>query len=95
MARQQSEGRSVSESVQQVARVIVTPPRTVLVLALGSIAVTGRALQSTANRLAEEGERQLTLFNRSLGRAAATLRPWSSGDTKPASNTRAADQPPS
>ena len=39
------------------------PPRMLLVVALGSIVVAGRAAQWAANRVPEEGERQLARFN--------------------------------
>ena len=87
MAKQRSEG--VRDSVQQLATMMLAAPRTILVVALGTIVVVGHALQSTANRLTDEGERQLARLNGSLERAGAAVWP-----PKPesATTTRARDR---
>ena len=63
MAIQESKGRSVTENLRHVAMMMLGPPRMLLVVALGTIVVAGRATQWVANRVEEEGEQQLAGFN--------------------------------
>ena len=96
MTKRQSEGGSVRNSVRQLATTMLTAPRTILVLALGSAVLAGRAAQQLLDRATDEGERQLARLNGSLEKAGAAV--WPRGipkpqsDTKPTTTTRARDQ---
>ena len=83
MAIQESQGRSVTENLRQVAMMMLGPPRTLLVVALGTIVVAGRATQWVANRVEEEGERQLARFNGV----------WARHDTSPQHDVEVAESP--
>ena len=80
MRTEEAQRSSVVQRMRDVVQVgtapLLTPARSVLLVTLGGSVLLARALQQTVSRAADEGERQLDLFNGSLGRAASSLWPW-------------------
>lgn len=51
-------------NLARIARAaVLTPPRTALILTLGTLSLGGRAIRRTLDAVLEEGERQLDRFN--------------------------------
>ena len=80
MAKAQPRDHGLAERAQRVVRAggsfILTPPRTALVLALGSAVLITRSAQRTLARATQEGEREFERLNGALERVTSRLRSW-------------------
>ncbi len=78
MAEAQPRDDGLADRAQRAVRTgvsfVLTPPRTALVLALGSAVLITRAAQRALPRVTREGERQVGRINGALERVTSRLR---------------------
>ena len=78
MAQHEQEEGTVERArgaIQGGAAFLLRPLRAGLLIALGASAILTRAIGDAVGRAVKEGERQLELFNGSVGRAAWSVWP--------------------
>ncbi len=80
MAEAQPQDHGLADRAQHAVRVgaalVLAPPRTALVLALGSAVLIARFAQQALARVAHEGERQFGRLNGAAERVTSRLRSW-------------------
>ncbi len=89
MTEAQTRNHGLADRAQRAVRAggsfVLAPPRTALVLALGSAVLIARSAQREFERVAHEGERQFGRINGALERVTSRLRSWNGAPQRPRS----------